>query len=524
MKETSVPIRSQIVPRSRALAARYIRMSRKSFVSLVIVALLTGLLPALPASAAAVAPQLRMRAGTDQVKAFKVRGEPIYVDLGVWISAVGAPLELWVTRPDYTQPLKIDQVLYDGGVPEFHSLPTDILDSDWLGLKDFLVIEVSQNGEPLKTKTMSFCPNSYDRQRVNDDGPDRPSYPDGCFGNPFTKGVVWGIDDGWAVNPSSYGGGQMRLAEGTYDVHVSIDQRYIDLFSIDPALTTADVELKVKTVKGYPGCPKCPRPPRHPHAGWTASTSRSAGVPTMTDPDPSLLPDLIALPSWGITVSNGRKAERLSFGATVWSAGAQSMVVEGFRREGQDVMDGYQYFYDEDKPVGRAPVGTLEYDPRRGHQHWHFLQFAKYSLLDETMTEIGISKKEAFCLAPTDAIDLTLPNADWNPGLTGLYTACGGPGALWVREILPLGWGDTYFQGLPGQSFDITDLPNGTYYIKVEANPLHTLYEQNTANNSEVRQIIVKGKPGARTVEVPPWNGIDTETPFHGGRGGACCG
>jgi hypothetical protein len=183
-------------------------------------------------------------------------------------------------------------------------------------------------------------------------------------------------------------------------------------------------------------------------------------------------------------------------------------------------MDAYQYFYKDGHPVARALVGNMEYDDRRGHKHWHFLQFARYSLLDSTQTEVVRSKKEAFCLAPTDAIDLTLPGAEWAPYLGGLGTQCGGPNAMWVREVLPLGWGDTYFQGLPGQSFEITDLPNGTYYIEVAANPLGLLHEQTADNNSELREVIISGPHGARTVTVPPWNGIDTEAPFQGGGGG----
>jgi hypothetical protein len=86
-----------------------------------------------------------------------------------------------------------------------------------------------------------------------------------------------------------------------------------------------------------------------------------------------------------------------------------------------------------------------------------------------------------------------------------------------VREVLPTGWGDTYFQGLPGQSFNITDLPNGTYYIAVEANPLGLLHERRTDNDVELREIRLGGTPGARTVTVPPWHGIDTEGTGGGG-------
>jgi hypothetical protein len=141
------------------------------------------------------------------------------------------------------------------------------------------------------------------------------------------------------------------------------------------------------------------------------------------------------------------------------------------------------------------------------------MQFARYSLLDAARTTTIVSRKEAFCLAPTDAIDLLAPGAEWTPGTIGLGGSnCGyGPTALWVRELLPVGWGDTYFQGLPGQSFDITDLPNGRYFIAVEANPLGLLYEGRTDNNVELREVILGGAPGNRTVRVPPWHGIDTE-------------
>jgi hypothetical protein len=238
-----------------------------------------------------------------------------------------------------------------------------------------------------------------------------------------------------------------------------------------------------------------------------------AGVPTNLTPDPSWLPDLIALPAWNVTTYRDFRSKRdfVSFAANVWTAGAQDLVVEGFRRDGEDTMDAYQYFYENGQPVGRAPVGEMVYDVRRFHQHWHFKQFARYTLLDSTQTEVVRSRKEAFCLAPTDAIDVLIPNVNLTPFL-GLSTACGGPKALWVREVLPLGWGDTYYQMIPGQSFNITNVPNGTYYIKVTANPSGALYEQSSANNSEVRQILLRGRPGHRRVIVPAWNGIDTET------------
>jgi hypothetical protein len=76
---------------------------------------------------------------------------------------------------------------------------------------------------------------------------------------------------------------------------------------------------------------------------------------------------------------------------------------------------------------------------------------------------------------------------------------------------MPVGWGDTYFQTVAGQSFDITRVPNGTYYIEVVANPRKVLHESDTGNDVSLRQVILGGKPGHRTVRVPAVSGIDPE-------------
>ncbi len=69
-----------------------------------------------------------------------------------------------------------------------------------------------------------------------------------------------------------------------------------------------------------------------------------------------------------------------------------------------------------------------------------------------------------------------------------------------MREVLDVGSGDTYTQYRPGQSFDITGLPNGTYYIQVIANPEKRLQETNLNNNVALRKVILGGTEGARTV------------------------
>ena len=495
-------------------SARSRRALRRLGLASMTLALFAGALPALTAHAQpAASPGLQLRASSAAVHVTKYRGDPIYLDLGVYVAALDGPFEVWALRPDYAQAVQAEQVLYSAnGAVTTRDLPEDTLD-DWAGFKDFLAIDIEKDGKEIESTTLDFCPNGYDRQRINDSGPDIASYPESCSSNPFTKGDVWGIDEGWAVNTSGSDDSSVYLPVGTYDVTVAVEDRFVDLFDLPEGSSRVDLQLTVEK-ESYGGCHGCgvASPARAP-------SRLAASVPTNTSPPDDILPDLVPLPAWSIYVRNGKKAERLSFSAAVWDAGAQSMVVEGYRRQNQELMDAYQYFYKNGEPVSRAPVGSLEYDARSGHEHWHFLQFARYSLLDATKEEVVRSKKEAFCLAPTDSIDLTIPNSVWTPYQTGLATACGGPTALWVREVLPLGWGDTYYQSLPGQSLEITDLPNGKYYIAVTANPLGNLYEQTRDNNTELREIRIKGKAGSRRVVVPPWNGIETENLDDGGDG-----
>jgi hypothetical protein len=428
------------------------------------------------------------------------------IEPGAWVASVGGAFHLQVARPDYLSPVDIVQRDRETG-DVVRDLPEDVLDG-WRGLDEFFRMTVKdEDGDLVWARTRGWCPNRGEPQRVNDQGPESPSYPFYCGGfHPLTRGMVWGIDEGWAVSALGWGGAvhpQVQLGEHTF--RMVIKEPYRTLLGIAPG--DAEVSIKVTVEPGGSGgggsepIPRREAPEQH----------QVLGVPDDTSPDPATLPDLVALPAWGISTRSHNERDLLAFGSTEWNEGPQEMVVEGFREPGEDVMDAFQYFYQDGVPVGRAPVGTMEYHQGGGHNHWHFTQFTEYSLLDEAQNEVGVSGKQSWCLVPTDGIDLTVEGAEWNPWSFGFGTSCGDGSAIWVREVLDVGWGDTYFQYNGGQALNITDLPNGTYYIKVEVNPLGALYETDTSNNVELRKVILRGQPGHRTVRVPPWNGIDTE-------------
>ena len=517
------------------------------------------------ANAATDPPALAFVAATPNVTALRFDdGEYHYLDfdLGVNLIAGKNPFEIRATRKSYADPIVGQQVVVKNGKKTRVTLPKGLV-TGFSGFKAFTTITIKNKaGATVTSYQTDFCPNAGNTARTRRDAPASSPYPRWCAGdNPFALGAVWGIQAGWNATtqdrPNSPDGrdDSFDLAVGSYTVTVALNQKYRDYFKV-PA-KSATVKLNLNVVKYVDDQPQpgpsgsaapaqltadakvrmeAARSQAEPAAGHAAhiagegddSRQISAYLPGFAPPARRPLaakaapktgpkPDLRSLPAWGISLEQGtdpktgenNKKFYVNFGATVWNAGTSPLLVDGFRRTGTELMDAYQYFFDaKGKQVGSVPAGTMQWDKREGHMHWHFTDFAQYNLLKANKKTATRSGKEAFCLANTDAVDYTIPNAKWRPDNTDLSTSCGGNTAVAVREVLDVGNGDTYSQARPGQAFEITGLPNGTYYIEVKANPANKLSELSTKNNSALRKIILGGTASKRTLKVPPVNGI----------------
>ena len=455
-------------------------------------------------------PQVKLIPAQNSITAQRF-GREVFLDPGIYVAALGSALEFDVQRASYSQPLTITQVIHlPDGSTQTIPLPATVL-AGWSGLRNFLHLKVrNSSGKVVASRAVTFCPNDFNAQKATPDAAVTSPYPFACSFNPFQLGSVWGVASGWGTDPFGFGR-PFRLSLGTYHVTETIAPRFVQLLNISAADATATV--KVKVVKGT-GCCGALHRSGHPRAG---ALPRLPSASTLTNPPPSALPDMVPLPSFGIRTSHTRATpghpatDHLNFGANVWIGGNSQLDVQGFRSNGSPVMQAYQYFWQDGQIIGRARAGTMGFDSKPGHNHWHFEQFARYQLLNTDKSVAVRSHKVGFCIAPTDAINLLLPNAVWQPPFIGLTGACGSTTALWVQEALPLGWGDTYFQSSAGQSFNITNLPNGTYYIEVIANPQHVLFETTTSNDISLRKVILGGTRGHRTVRVPAFQGIDPE-------------
>src|SRR5690242_286737 len=436
------------------------------------------------------------------------RTSPVtFVDPGIFAVAHGSRLQFNVRRSSLTAPIRLTRVIRGPGGPAREVPLPSSLAAGFRGLRTFAVLTRRDSaGTVVATRRLTFCPDSFETQRAGPDSPQQSPFPQqGCATMPFTKSAVWGVQRGWGVEVSGTSNTQFHLKLGTYTMTETITAPFRTALDLPDATSSATVTVKV--VKGPPQ-PGPAGEGRHP---VSRTLPRLPAVRTMTDPPRAALPDMVPLPSWGVRLEIRHKnkhhpaVDHINFDATVAIDGNSSLDVQGFRSGTGPELHAFQYFFLHGKVIGRAPAGTMVFDSAPDEREWHFQQFAQYRLLDAGKSTAVRSHKEAFCIGSTDAYDLLRPGAVWQPNEFGLGGNCGQATALWVHEQLPLGWGDTYSQTFDGQNFNVTHLPNGTYYIEVIANPEKLIHETTMANNISLRKIILGGTPDHRTLRVPPF-------------------
>jgi hypothetical protein len=462
------------------------------------------------------------------------------VDFGLWVESVGGSFEVDVTRPDYGA-WSASQVDSASGA-QLRPVPMALVDTA-RGLRRFLSVRFIDSRGRLAARTLvTFCPNG-ESARVDANGPLNPTYPGDCGAAaffPFVRGIVWGIDAGWAVAPAlgnfpgfgpfgffpprglppfllrRFGRGGINVRPGRYTAIVSITPEYQSLFAIPASQASATFHVRVLPTPVFRRHPPVRVVTSRPAARHASDRSASPGAtqPGGTQANPATMPNLVALPAWRIGISHQGRRELLTFSATIWNAGPAPFTIDGIRRPNSKLMNAYEYFFDSaGNAVGSAPAGTMYYDNRRGHHHWHLAQLVAYELVGPS-GQVVRSHKQSFCIAPTNAVDLTVPGADRSPlvfggpGFGGSVCDLFSPNAIWLREQLPAGWGDTYTQSVAGQAFDITNLPNGRYQVDVQVNPLGVLTETTTADDLAVRVVRLSGPRGKRRATVAPWHGI----------------
>ncbi len=127
-------------------------------------------------------------------------------------------------------------------------------------------------------------------------------------------------------------------------------------------------------------------------------------------------------------------------------------------------------YYDRD-------AGVFAY--HASHDHIHLKGWARYRLRD-VLDNDGVgpvtaqSKKTSYCLLDSLVYDLNLPGAP----PSAHYVTCD-----FEFQGISVGYQDLYDKSLPDQWIDVTDVPDGTYWLESEADPANHILEKDETNN-----------------------------------------
>ena len=105
--------------------------------------------------------------------------------------------------------------------------------------------------------------------------------------------------------------------------------------------------------------------------------------------------------------------------------------------------------------------------------HHHVIGYARFDLLDATGGIVVTGRKQAFCLEDDEQIV---------PGDASHHYKCNLQG-------ISAGWADVYASDLACQWIDVTDVPAGTYTLRVEIDPDAMFPDEDRSNNSWEDQV-----------------------------------
>lgn len=210
-------------------------------------------------------------------------------------------------------------------------------------------------------------------------------------------------------------------------------------------------------------------------------------------PSEAILPDITPGIPKHLAIHNQQQMEWLRFTNTWNNVGAGPLEFEPIfpdpnANEGT-TQDAYQNLYDDAGNFG-MPTEKIwtdvvsQFEFHDIHNHWHIGQIGEFSVrADENGSPGAIAQdvngedlasvKVGFCIA-----DVYKYNGDNSPTSQRLYWDC----EVGLQGIQP-GWADQYHQSVEGNEINITDLPNGTYFLVHKWNPANAFVDADVSND-----------------------------------------
>ncbi len=194
----------------------------------------TALAAGLAPGAARAAASLRIAPTATTTTTYSYRGFAS-VDLAMVVMPVGGDFEIQASRSSYDLTPTVTQVDPVTGAVIQTLGPGSL--RGWRGLRRFFeVTATTLAGDLVAFRHLPFCPSG--NERWDDTASATPAYPSLCGTQiPFVKGMVWGLEAGWASEIGSIVDGapastRLGLAPGRYRVTVDIAEPYRSLFHV----------------------------------------------------------------------------------------------------------------------------------------------------------------------------------------------------------------------------------------------------------------------------------------------------
>lgn len=197
-----------------------------------------------------------------------------------------------------------------------------------------------------------------------------------------------------------------------------------------------------------------------------AEDSADFVVPTGLPVGTPLLPDLVPEPPDVLQMLRDEQGRwSIRFTSVLVNVGEGEFVLDGIRSGGEWAVE--QAIVYSTSGTELVPLEAEMVWGGDGHEHWHVSRVASYRLEpleDPSQTSPGANGREdtkiGFCFFDSGQ-ELNRGPDEAQFGHEG----CGDQDDEEFLMGLSPGWGDTYPFGLPGQSIDVSDLPDGNYRL-----------------------------------------------------------
>jgi hypothetical protein len=185
-------------------------------------------------------------------------------------------------------------------------------------------------------------------------------------------------------------------------------------------------------------------------------------------------PNLVATPASSLSVVQASGVINLRFSTLSWNSGTGPLELRaGAIDLDQLTQKVYQRVNRSDGTYYDNFAGDFVWHPE--HAHFHFEDYALYRLVP--VNAPGASERQSakttFCVMDTTKI------ANFPGPASAVYATCGAD-----IQGMSIGWGDTYGWQLFGQSFDVTNSPDGDYDLIIVIDPKLRILESNESDNS----------------------------------------